>query len=534
MHSTVLPYAWVAAAGLFGGQRNRRASVDEVWQDFARSVEPPYDLEEFLMRALDAVSELLPAQGYYAYVGRAPGERLQLRITRATSGTPQIGINYAGLVAGAPIRQTPLDIPAEDEGIWCKVDGPKGEPHVSLGLGGMVILRAALAPKTRVPEPTRQLLLDFAGRLWPALRVMLELHAGRHAAETVALQASTQRLTTELTLQVGKLLALVCRLGGEALGAQAGYACVWDTSSEVRRIWELGEATALYDALAPPQVVAAQPSLRAAIWRAPQMPRAVSALGYAGYALIAISDGGRAGGAVAYGIRQEPQVSAHEKSVLASLEESLARALRGRLFADQLSKGYIDTLMAVVDLLDAADPLNADHSERVQRIAVDLAQELGVTTRERELVRLAAKLHDLGMVAINLDLPRTRGVLSASSREVIQQHPDVGAALLTGLPDEMVPTGVADAIRQHHERYDGLGYPLGLAGDAISLAGRILACAEVFVARTAARSYRPALSDPRALFELQRLSGSQLDPEVTQALLAVHARRGIRPQEPGD
>ena len=149
MDGQILPYALVAVASLYSRPRARRATVDEVWDVFRAKVAPPYDVADMLLLALEGLAELLPAEGYHACVAPAPGAPLRLRLTRAETGTPQIGVNYAGLVAGAPVRQAPLEMGPGRTGLTCQEDSPAGSQvaaiEVELGDGESALTHYASA-----------------------------------------------------------------------------------------------------------------------------------------------------------------------------------------------------------------------------------------------------------------------------------------------------------------------------------------------------------------------------------------------------
>ncbi len=528
MHGQILPYALVTGASLFGRPRSARAGVDEVWEALRATVVPPYDISEILLHTLEGLAELLPAEGYYAYVAPAAGQPMHLRLTRAETGTPQIGVNYAGLVAGAPIRQAPLELPPGQPGVTCREDGPAGDPYLSLGVGPRIVVRAALARRQHVSDAERKLLLALGARLQPVFEVLLALDDLAVAGERAAVESTTQRIAAEFTLQAEKLLALVCRLGGEALAASAGYCMAWQGDT-THAVWTLGAGRELYAALDPRALLSA----RAGLWLEPNLPDGIARLGYAGFALVTVREG-NLGGAVGYGLQTRPELADGVIVVLQSLAESLSRGIGSHLHTLTLGQSYLQSLLSAADLLDAAGELSRDHSRRVADTARDIGRRLGLAEEELGALYLAGRLHDVGMASVALGLPNTKGSLSEEGRSVIQKHPVVGAALLGGLPADVVPPSAVRAVRQHHERWDGQGYPDGLAGRDIDLAGRIVACAEVFVARTSARSYRPALSTARALHELQLVAGSQLDPEVVGALVEVYATRGVLPQSQVD
>lgn len=524
VHAQLLSYALFAAASLFSRPRARRASVDEVWDALRAKIAPPYDVTETLQFALEGLAELLPAEGYYAYVAPASGAPLRLRLTRAETGTPQIGVNYAGLVAGAPVRQAPLELPPGQDGLACREDGAAGDPYLSLGLGPRILLRAALSRRQHVGEPERRILLTYGSRLEPALEILLALDDATSASEVEAAESKTQRLASEFALQADKLLGLVARLGAEAIGAQTGYCVIWQ-GEKTDRVWLLGQGEHLYAAFDP----SALPSVRAGLWFAPELPAGIERLGFVAFALVSVQNGAR-GGAVGYGLQDRPDLDHKVTSVLTSLSDSLRRSIGSQLHTLSLTQSYLLSLLSAAELLDAAEHLSERHSWRVADLARDIGVQMALPVSDLDQIHLAGRLHDVGMVAVALGLPNTRGNLSAEGRSAIQQHPSVGANLLEGLPPDLLPPTVAQAVRHHHERWDGQGYPDGLSRQEIDLFGRILACAEVFIARTSPRSYRAALTSAHALRQMQLLAGSQLDPDIVAALVDLYAARGVLPQ----
>ena len=183
-----------------------------------------------------------------------------------------------------------------------------------------------------------------------------------------------------------------------------------------------------------------------------------------------------------------------------------------------------EILTTFVRAVDAKDPYTSRHSERVAAITVELSQELGVHGKELERRWYAALLHDLGKVAIPIEILTKPSSLTDSEYETIKTHSAIGADAVAKV-DLLAP--LADDIRHHHERLDGRGYPDRLAGDEISDSARVLAVADAFEALTSDRPYRAALSDAEALAELERTAGQQHDPLVLDALKRV-TPRGIR------
>jgi diguanylate cyclase (GGDEF)-like protein/putative nucleotidyltransferase with HDIG domain len=168
--------------------------------------------------------------------------------------------------------------------------------------------------------------------------------------------------------------------------------------------------------------------------------------------------------------------------------------------------------------IEARDTSTADHSCRAQRLALAIGRKLGLTERDLDLLGLAALLHDVGKLAIPDAVLLKTGDLSAGEWDLIRGHPDEGARIIERLG---FPSDAVSAIRHHHERFDGTGYPEGLAGEQIPLGARIIHVADAWDSMLTVRTYRPALSEPEALRELQRGIGTQFCPRCVQAIEEV-------------
>jgi diguanylate cyclase (GGDEF)-like protein/putative nucleotidyltransferase with HDIG domain len=166
--------------------------------------------------------------------------------------------------------------------------------------------------------------------------------------------------------------------------------------------------------------------------------------------------------------------------------------------------------------VDSRDAYTGSHSERVANLAAEIATKLGLPAEEVELTRLAGSLHDLGKLAIPEEILRKPAALSDAERLVLERHPQIGYRMLESLGVDPI----AYWVLHHHERWDGNGYPDGLAGDRIPLGARIIFVSDAFDAMTSDRLYRESLSHRDAVAEVERCSGSQFDPEVVNAFLA--------------
>lgn len=190
---------------------------------------------------------------------------------------------------------------------------------------------------------------------------------------------------------------------------------------------------------------------------------------------------------------------------------------RGR--DDQALMGAVNALAALVD---ARDHYTGEHATEVSSLAVAICGELGCDPEVAHAVRLAARLHDVGKVAVPDAVFQKPGRLTEEEWRIMQTHSAVGADVVSCIPSLGI---IAPLIRGHHERFDGDGYPDRLAGEQIPLGARIIAAADAFSAMTTARPYHGAQEPTWALTEMRRCSGGQFDPAVVDALVRVHATR---------
>lgn len=177
----------------------------------------------------------------------------------------------------------------------------------------------------------------------------------------------------------------------------------------------------------------------------------------------------------------------------------------------------VAAIRSLAAAVDARDHYTSGHSERVADYAHRLAEAMGLDTETLDIVKVAGLLHDLGKIGVPDSILNKAAGLTQDERNLIQRHPAVGGGILQRAPqlDQMIP-----AIRAHHERFDGRGYPDNLAGDDIPLVARILAIADAFDAMTTDRPYRKAMSPHAALIELRASAGKQFDPDLVEAFIS--------------
>jgi putative two-component system response regulator len=194
----------------------------------------------------------------------------------------------------------------------------------------------------------------------------------------------------------------------------------------------------------------------------------------------------------------------------------------------ELQQAHIEFLHRLGRVAEVRDDATGQHTNRVGRLSALLAQELCLSLEEVDLILRAAPLHDLGKVAVADEILLKRGSLTEDECRVMRKHTLLGAELLRGGGSEVMQMAEAIAL-SHHERWDGQGYPRGLAGEDIPLAARIVSVADSFDALTHSRPYKEAWPVPEALTEIERESGLQFDPRVVKALATVCLRDQASP-----
>jgi hypothetical protein len=191
-------------------------------------------------------------------------------------------------------------------------------------------------------------------------------------------------------------------------------------------------------------------------------------------------------------------------------------------FVEQ-QRAYEATVSALCQAVETKDFYTRGHSERVSRGSVMIAREIAMRTERVEAIRFAGMLHDVGKLGVPTEVLQKTGKLTDEEFAAIQLHPMRGLDIVRdiGFLDEAMA-----GIMHHHERIDGRGYPMGLAGDEIPEFARVLAVADAFDAMTSTRSYRGARPVPEAIAELRKWAGTQFDPAFVDAFVAAVERDG--------
>lgn len=189
----------------------------------------------------------------------------------------------------------------------------------------------------------------------------------------------------------------------------------------------------------------------------------------------------------------------------------------------QLRRTFLSAIDSLVRTLEARDAYTSGHSLRVRDYAMRLATALELGPRQRKQISLAAKLHDIGKLGLPETILNKEGPLTEAEAAAVQEHPEIGERILTPI---IRSRAVLAAIRGHHERYDGSGYPDRLAGEEISLHARIIAIADCFDAVTSSRAYRQAIPHAEALEVIRAGAGTQFDPRLVPVFLDLGLTEG--------
>jgi ribonuclease P protein subunit RPR2 len=226
------------------------------------------------------------------------------------------------------------------------------------------------------------------------------------------------------------------------------------------------------------------------------------------------------------GLRARLEQSARQANARQRQLERYAADLREvfkqeRARAQELRRSYTATVRALSNAVEARDAYTGKHAERVTAYGIELARAAGLEIEDSPQIEFGFLLHDVGKVAVPDAILFKRGALTEDEYSLVREHPVIGSEILRDV--DFLGEGTL-VVRHHHERWDGQGYPDGLAGDAIPLPARVFAVADALDALTTDRPYRPACSFAAAREEVYREAGSQFDPAVVAAYRQIPDR----------
>jgi putative nucleotidyltransferase with HDIG domain len=233
-------------------------------------------------------------------------------------------------------------------------------------------------------------------------------------------------------------------------------------------------------------------------------------------------------GLLVVGDRRRTERSREDLEHAKQLATQVGVALSNADLVHALDRLNVGTLNALARTVDAKSPWTAGHSQRVTAMAVEIGRAMGLNAKALDDLARGGLLHDIGKIAVPTALLNKEGPLTPEEFAVMKEHPRTGARILEPIPEygHLIPI-----VLQHHEWFDGNGYPFGLAGEAIDEGARVLAVADVYDALTSKRPYREALSHEHAVSIIARNNGTQFDPRVVRAFFEMLELTGVDRRE---
>jgi len=233
--------------------------------------------------------------------------------------------------------------------------------------------------------------------------------------------------------------------------------------------------------------------------------------------------------------KDHSHISSVDSKLSASLAGSMSIFLQNTILFEDIQATFLGTLHALTNSLDAKDSYTRGHSERVAVLSRELAKAAGMSTHFIERIYIGGMIHDIGKIGVPEAVLCKPGRLTSEEFEMIKMHPEIGAHILRNIRQmkDIIP-----GVLNHHERWDGQGYPFGLENENISLIGRIICLADSFDAMSSNRTYRRALKHEDVLKEIRACAGAQFDPKLAKIFLAldfteyhalVHQHQSVEP-----
>jgi putative nucleotidyltransferase with HDIG domain len=399
------------------------------------------------------------------------------------------------------------------------------------------LIRRSLVPLDRLQEGTRRIATgQFDSRVAVTSRDEFEELAGsfNRMAEQLGRQFHTLASMTEITQVVLSSLettrvveTVLARMADVSPCDRIGVILTSGPPPAAARLY-LQDPTGARAAIEEPVQLEAQDGreLEAArVLLPPALPGYLASLGQRGIrscVLLPIALRGRLAAVIVLGYRADADGGERELGPARQLADQVAVALANARLVEELDQLSWGTLRALARAIDAKSPWTAGHSERVTSLAIEIGRAMGLGPKELDVMQRAGLLHDIGKIGTPPGILDKPGRLTDDELKVMREHAQVGASILAPIAAyaEVIPV-----VRQHHERYDGRGYPDGLAGQAIDLRARIFSVADVYDALRSDRPYRTGQDRQTVVDYIRAGSGTQFDPEIVEVFCRVVANR---------
>lgn len=345
----------------------------------------------------------------------------------------------------------------------------------------------------------------------PEERLLTLLRAGQHLVNTASLELLLRSILDDavkvLDAQRGAIILydekrqdLVLR--SVSTGERESSSRVYYSRSLAQRCFSRSESLLCQDVSASPELLiansiadGAMSSIICAVLRSPRRRLGVLHLDR--------------------GPLQEP-FNQDDLSLADALAASVSAGIESAQLLEKQQELFLQTVTALAQAVEMRDRYTGGHTQRVTDFALILADALQLSAEEQRVIRIGTPLHDIGKIGIDDSILRKPGRLTETEFELMKTHTTKGAAIIESIPD-LHP--ILPIVRNHHEAWNGTGYPDGLSGEKIPLLARIVAVADAFDAMTSNRPYRPGLPLEQAWHEIQAQAGRQFDPAVAQAFL---------------
>jgi len=510
-------------------QETPRLKAPTVWNDILGSLRPDSSYDERLEAILTELDKVVGFEVYYLYLLDSTGKRLVLEHVKAKAVEEEPGAGERVLLAPSggdeyesvhSILNSPLlDFPYHTR---------HNEPHVTTSRAGTLyavplrregrlagLVQMGPLEDGSVPRGIEQ---QVAALLFPLsfavtqARREEDVHQRLRSLES---QSEVSRRLLSSAFEIKEFIALLLDLALTATGTEAGFVAIVEPESPD------GDRLTIRAAQGMPDEFLEQVNLVVGEglfdWISEESRTLmvsdyefVQAIGIRSILAVPLMEEERLLGLFALVNFQQGETFAdYSLKLLSSFTEQIRLVLGNVRLLDQFTQRYLETLKALNKAVDVRDPATVPHTERVTALAVEIAAKMELSAHEVDIIRTAAEIHDVGMCGITE---------VAQGFQADYNHPTIGADMVRILA---LPSGVADAIASHHEWFDGWGYPNGLKGNEIALGGRILALAEYFVETTTASEFQPTFTWSKLKEEIEIRRGSQFDPTVVDALLAI-------------
>lgn len=516
--------------------RKRQAERLDVSTRLLQHIKPSAGLENNLNFILEMYSHLVDAYGYAFYVLDEGQQKFVLKAVRhrqEKKGKKEEG--KQGLTPSEKeVYQPPLSLPFSAAGREIERVKEGEVPLLAIPLaGGKSVIR--IGPLATLPKKMRDK-LEYVTNLLPQIvEVLVETDRMKMQTDVVVTSENALRAVSSMALDSEAIMRKTLGMFASALGLSDGFAMFQQAGAfQVPVLFGWSHSQKQY--------ILRDRELGAQLWRAvdarevafvrrgdgayPKVEALLQDHSAESLLIAKFIENGRTG-LLVYHIAENGESALSDAQLTSSirtLSKQLTKLLRVQNGIRPLTHSYVEMLKLLSRTIDNLNPYTVGYSEMTSRYSVIIAQEMGLPHQEIQDIAQAAYLSNIGVLGLSEELYLKEGKFSDIEFEKMKLHAEVGAEIVEMLIGNKA---VASYIRHHHERMDGHGYPAGLRGQEIPTGARIIAVVQTFLAKINGRKYRAPLSFDKALDLLKSSAGSQLDPQVVDALHRWFQRKRV-------